>query len=209
MTQENSRKRLWITWGGVGGAISFIILSGFILGERNIQKCNAGDAYACSTVSGSDSNRITNKGYLAKLEREKQRELARIKREEVEAKKREAIRQQLAAAAAKEKAEEEKKFKAEGWWEASNGVYLRWCTDANPCPGNASDHYTSSVWRAMAWCKERACGDIYARMNISSGGAVIGWTNDTAYGDFGEKVVLTFGSHLSGQGEIVEFLARG
>jgi hypothetical protein len=208
MTQENSGKRQWIIWGSIGGTISIIALGGFILSEQNIQKCNTGDIYACSTVSRSDSPRITNKAYLAELERKKEKELERIEREKVEAKKREIVRQQLAAAAAKEKADKEAKFKAEGWWEASNGIYLRWCTDANPCPGNASDHYTSRVWRAMVWCKERACGDIYARMNISSGGAVIGWTNDTAYGAFGQKVVLTFGSHLSGQGEIVEFLAR-
>ena len=61
----------------------------------------------------------------------------------------------------------------------------------------------------MVWCKERACGDIYARLNISQNGTVVGWTNETAYGGFGQKVVLTFGSYTSGRGHIVEFVARG
>lgn len=34
-------------------------------------------------------------------------------------------------------------------------------------------------------------------------------TNDTAYGDIGQKVVLTFQSSTSGKGRIVEFKARG
>ena len=61
----------------------------------------------------------------------------------------------------------------------------------------------------MVWCKERACGDIYARMNILNGGTVVGWTNETAYGGYNQKVVLTFGSYTRGQGNIVEFSARG
>ena len=110
---------------------------------------------------------------------------------------------------AEAKADADAKFKTEGWWQVSDGVLVRWCTDANPCPGSASEHYSDYVWRAMVWCKDRSCGDIYARMNIERGGAVIGWTNDTAYGDLGQKVVLTFGSHLQGQAQIVEFKARG
>lgn len=112
----------------------------------------------------------------------------------------EKIKRQLAA---------EAKFKAEGWWKETNGIYVRWCTDENPCPGSPKDHYTKVVWRAMVWCKERPCGDIYARLNISKDDVIIGWTNATGYGDYGQKVVLTFGSHLSGNGQIVDFRARG
>jgi len=107
------------------------------------------------------------------------------------------------------KAAADAKFKAEGWWQAQPGIFVRWCEPDSSCPGRASDHYTDRVWRAMVWCKERACGDIYARMNILNGETVVGWTNDTAYGSFGQKVVLTFGSHISGSGRIVEFKARG
>jgi hypothetical protein len=147
--------------------------------------------------------------YNTALEQRKKRQEANEAKRQKEIAAAHARADQAKLKAAEEIAKADAKFKAEGWWEASNGVYVRWCTDANPCPGSASDHYTAKVWRAMVWCKERACGDIYARMNISSGGAVIGWTNDTAYGDYGQKVVLTFGSHLSGKGQIVEFNARG
>ena len=107
------------------------------------------------------------------------------------------------------KAAADAKFKAEGWREAQPGIFFRWCKPDSSCPGSAQDHYSDTVWRAMVWCKERACGDIYARMNILNGGVVVGWTNDTAFGDYGQKVVLTFGSHIRGSGRIVEFKARG
>ena len=34
---------------------------------------------------------------------------------------------------------------------------------------------------------------------------LVGWTNDTAYGGYGQKVVLMFGSSTSGSGRLVEF----
>ena len=113
------------------------------------------------------------------------------------------------AAAAKAKAAEEAKFKAEGWWEAQNGIFIRWCGSSNPCPGPTSNGYSDYTWQAMVWCKEHACGDIYARLNILNGETIVGWTNETAYADYGQKVVLTFGSSTRGSGRIVEFIARG
>lgn len=110
---------------------------------------------------------------------------------------------------AKAAAAERAKFEAEGWWEADNGVFLRWCTDKNPCPGPAGNGYSDYSWKAMVYCRDRACGDIYARLNIERDGVVIGWTNDTAYGDYRQKVVLTFGSDKRGNGNIVQFKARG
>ena len=121
----------------------------------------------------------------------------------------EKLRRQAAQAkkAAEEKAAAEAKFKAEGWWEPQEGIFMTWCGKVY-CPGPTSNGYSDYTWRAMVWCKERACGDIYARLNISQNGVVVGWTNDTAYGGYGQKVVLTFGSRTSGTGSIVEFRAR-
>lgn len=116
----------------------------------------------------------------------------------------------LAAEWKRKAAEAEASFKAEGWWEQQPGIFLRWCDGKHPsCPGPRSNAYSDYTWRAMVWCKERACGDIYARLNILNGDTVVGWTNDTAYGSYGQKVVLNFGSHISGTGRIVEFKARG
>ena len=109
---------------------------------------------------------------------------------------------------AEQKRAAEAKFKAEGWWEQKPGIFIRWCGGKNaPCPGRES--YQDYSWRAMVWCKERACGDIYAKLNISQNGTVVGWTNETAYGGYGQKVVLTFGSYTHGNGQLVEFIARG
>lgn len=125
----------------------------------------------------------------------------------------EKYRKEAAERAAKKRklaAEKEAKFKAEGWWEEQPGIFVRWCDGKHPsCPGPTSNGYSDYTWRAMVWCKERACGDIYARMNILNGDTVVGWTNDNAYGGYGQKVVLTFGSSTSGSGRIVEFVARG
>ena len=58
----------------------------------------------------------------------------------------------------------------------------------------------------MVWCKEKACGDIYAKVNLDRNGVVMGWTNDTAYGGYGQKVVLTFQSSSGGStAQLIEF----
>jgi len=110
---------------------------------------------------------------------------------------------------AEAKAAADAKFKAEGWWQQEPGIYVRWCDGDNPsCP--ATNNYEDYVWRAMVWCKDRACGDIYAKINIlDENGTVIGWTNETAYGGYGQKVVLKFGAYTKGRAQIVEFNARG
>ena len=168
-----------------------------------------GDTIRCNQVTKDWLQPdILAKYNIALEQRKKLQEAAEEKRRKLQEANEEERQTEIAAAHARI-AETEAKFKSEGWWEESKGVYIRWCSDANPCPGSASDHYTNQVWRAMVWCKERACGDIYARLNIIRDGVVIGWTNDTAYGDSGQKVVLTFGSHLYGEGRIVEFIARG
>lgn len=168
-----------------------------------------GDTSRCSQVNKAWLQPDILVKYNKALEQRKKRQDAKEEMRQKEIAAAHARADQAKLKAAEEIAKAEAKFKAEGWWQASNGVYVRWCTSGNPCPGSASDHYTARVWRAMVWCKERACGDIYARINIETGGAVVGWTNATAYGDYGQKVVLTFGSHLTGQAKIVEFNARG
>ena len=107
----------------------------------------------------------------------------------------------------------EAKFKAEGWWEKKPGIFVKWCKNASnsyPKRGDCpyTDTYMDSVWRMMVWCKERSCGNIYAKINILQGsdGPVVGWTNDTAYGDYGQKVVLTFQTSSNGNtASLVEF----
>lgn len=77
----------------------------------------------------------------------------------------------------------------------TEGVYWRWCTNDPEC---SSDKVIgdNSYNLMQVWCKEKACGDIYGRVNlISSSGVVVGWTNDTGYGDVGQKVQLTFDSY--------------
>ena len=140
---------------------------------------------------------------LDKAEKERKATLAKMEAEE---KARKAYVSAQNAAAAKEKAATEAKFKAEGWWEPQPGIFLTWCKNVY-CPGPTSNGYSDYTWRAMVWCKERACGNIYARLNITQNGTVVGWTNDTAYGGYGQKVVLTFGSSTRGNGSIVEFKA--
>jgi hypothetical protein len=101
---------------------------------------------------------------------------------------------------------EQQEFQKEGWFEKQPGIYARWCND---CAGSTT--YADYAWRMEVWCKEAKCGDIYARINISQGadGPVIAWTNDTGYGDLGQKVVLTFQSATQGNASLTEFVARG
>jgi hypothetical protein len=83
-------------------------------------------------------------------------------------------------------------------WQATDydGVFLRWCTEDPAC--QAAKGHTSSGGYVLAqvWCNLRRCGDIYARVNlIAENGTVVGWTNDTGYGDRGQVVQLTFSSY--------------
>ncbi len=105
------------------------------------------------------------------------------------------------------------KFKAEGWWQPKRGIFVRWCENASsryPKKGDCprTDSYLDTVWRMMVWCRDTRCGDIYAKVNLSqtNDGPVIGWTNDTAYGDYGQKVILTFQSSANVRyADLVEF----
>lgn len=76
------------------------------------------------------------------------------------------------ARVASERAAAEAKLKAKGqragWWGEEPGIYIRWCDGEHPwCPGPKRNGYSDYTWRAMVWCKERPCGNIYARLNIS------------------------------------------
>lgn len=102
----------------------------------------------------------------------------------------------------------EAKFKAEGWMELKPGIYGRWCTET--C-NNSKVIGRSTYWLMEVWAKDRSAGDIYARINITSNGTVVGWTNDTTYLSQGQKGILTFSTYQSGVNgaQLTEFNARG
>jgi len=80
-------------------------------------------------------------------------------------------------------------------WEATTkeGVYSKWCK-VGECDTSKMSGQQGSI--LMLWCKEQACGDIYAQVNlINASGVVIGYTNDTGYGKKGDKVQLTLSSY--------------
>lgn len=97
--------------------------------------------------------------------------------------------------------------KTEGWWQIQKGIFGRWCTIADPCP-SVPGFYKNS-WQAMIWCKDADCGDINARVNILRDGVIVGWTNESAYANKGDKVVLTFNSEVPGAARMVKFSASG
>ena len=82
----------------------------------------------------------------------------------------------------------------EGWETTSKeGVYSKWCK-VGECDTSKMSGQQGSI--LMLWCKEQACGDIYAQANlINASGVVIGYTNDTGYGKKGDKVQLTLSSY--------------
>ena len=208
-------------------AIAVAALGGLAVHANNTQQnklkaANLRNAEYCITVNSKPNASPTNTCDRVNpdlLSEDKQAEfsVAFAQHTEIKAKKAAERKVALAEMEAKEKARKAKaaeenrkaaaKFAAEGWWQQQPGIYVRWCTDKNPCPYTKS--YQDYTWKAMVWCKERACGDIYARLNISQNGTVVGWTNETAYGGYNQKVVLTFGSYTRGRGNIVEFSARG
>ena len=130
-----------------------------------------------------------------KVNAEKQRAAAEIKKVQAEIK-----NAQLEAA---------KELAEAGWREQLSGIYVRWCTKT--C--SQADVIGDSTFSLMeVWCKERACGDIYAQANFVKNGTTVGWTNDTLYLGYGQKGVLTFqkyGYEGGGSVQLVKFSARG
>jgi hypothetical protein len=114
---------------------------------------------------------------------------------------RQELQRQQATAAAVEAAKP-KPADLNGWRQSDYpGIYWRWC-DPPDCGTNKVIGDNAYVL-AQVWCKTRACGDIYARVNfISDSDVVVGWTNDTGYGDNGQKVQLTFQSSDSGWSKV-------
>lgn len=81
-----------------------------------------------------------------------------------------------------------------GWSSTGKkGIYWKWCSSGE-C--NTSKVIGDNSYALMqVWCKEVACGNIYGRVNLlDDNDVVIGWTNDTGYGDAGQVVQLTFDS---------------
>ena len=82
-----------------------------------------------------------------------------------------------------------------GWSTTSKeGVYTKWCKKGECDTSSVIGEQRYVI--LMVWCKESACGDIYARANLlNASGVVIGYTNDTGYGNLGDKVQLTLSSY--------------
>ena len=124
------------------------------------------------------------------------------KQKEAEAKRKE---QQRIARIKREKEE----FDRMGWSEQQSGIFVRWCTDTCSRAGLIGDGSYSLM---EVWCRDRACGDIYAQVNFIRNGSVVGWTNDTLYLGYGQKGVLTFqkyGLRGGNSTQLVKFSARG
>jgi hypothetical protein len=52
----------------------------------------------------------------------------------------------------------------------------------------------------MVWCRDRPCGGIYIEANqVSENGSVMGWTNDTGNGQYGDVVYLSLRSYYQGE----------
>ena len=185
-------------------ALTGLFAFGIVIG----QTCVPGNAaYEAGTGICVAQNAVTAK---EKAIADKQAAEQKLKDEKARAEQVRRAEAYAAKEAAKEKAAQAK-FEAEGWFELSNGIYGRWCTDT--C-SQAEVVGNSSYWLMEVWAKDRAAGDIYAQINIMQNGVVTGWTNDTAFLDKGQRGVLTFQKYgLSNgaayQAQLTKFNARG
>ena len=178
---------------------------------KTLAACNSGETLACYEVVETKQSEITNPKYLADRKRAAEaiaQAKADAEKQAAASRKRQA---EARAAEAKAIADAEAKFKAEGWFQLKPGIYGRWCTQT--C-SRANVIGSSTYWLLEVWAKDRAAGDIYARVNILRDGVVVGWTNETAYLSKGQRGVLTFSKYTPGHGsrytaQLVKFNARG
>ena len=118
-----------------------------------------------------------------------------------------AMRKQQAANRAAREAERRKRaaemearsMRAQGWSEQrGGGIWFK-------------HHGRDCIWggectyRALVWCKSRACGDIYARISVTKDGIALGTDLASGFGKKGEKVLLTFGPLSNGQPSLIDF----
>lgn len=96
-----------------------------------------GDSARCDKVVRSWLDDTTRVSFDQAMEQRKERQQAAEAKRQQQIADMHARADQAKLKAAEEIAKAEAKFKAEGWWQASNGIYVRWCTDENPCPGSA------------------------------------------------------------------------
>lgn len=223
-------KAKWIICGAIGAGFAGLIAFGASESNkiaRAKRADNLTDAQKCIAVYSSDIIKGTTShcdnvrtDWLSAEVIEKFKD-ALVKHKKVqadkEARRKEEDRAREEAIAKREQkrqaeiAAEQKAFRDAGWWEQAPGIFVRWCTRGpNKCSsgGVIGD---SSYALMEVWCKERACGDIYAQVNLMDSSQVVGWTNDTGFGDRGAKVTLTFDSYRDdwNQAELVKFRARG
>ena len=157
----------------------------------------------------SKSCKKINFDYVSKFDLSLSKELKEfISKKEIDVAKEVEIKEkEIADQLAKEKKDREE-FEKLNWWEIRKGILARYCTQGpKPCSSGAVIGDQSYVLVEI-WCKERACGDIYAKVNLlNSEGTVVGWTNDSSYGGYGQKVVLTFSSYQNNwsKAQLVEF----
>lgn len=165
--------------------------------EAGTGLCIAKNRSALIAEAKANAAKVAKAKAEAKKQAEKQAAEAKAKAE----------RDAAIAKANAQKAAAEAKFKAEGWAQVRDGIYVRWCTDT--C--NNSKVIGDNRYALMeVWAKDRAAGDIYARVNLVRDGVVIGWTNDTTYLSQGQRGVLTFDSYqYFDTAELTEFNARG
>ena len=163
------------------------------------------DAEICIVLGYMDDCRDVDKEEVSKIDAELGKKLNdaiwSAKQKEMEERRKEEER------IAREKSDKEE-FDRMGWVEQEQGIFVRWCKNDCSKAGLIGD----GAYALMeVWCRDRACGDIYAQANFVKNGSVIGWTNDTLYLDYGQKGVLTFQKYgLSGGGsaELVKFSAN-
>ena len=157
--------------------------------EKSIYSCKGIDKQEVASINPDLAKDLNNAIWSANQkeaarERKEQQRLARIRREKEE-------------------------FDRMGWWEQQTGIFVRWCTDTCSRAGLIGDGSYSLM---EVWCRDRACGDIYAQVNFIRNGSVVGWTNDTLYLGYGQKGVLTFqkyGLRGGNSTQLVKFSARG
>ena len=170
--------------------------------------CGIGNQGACTELARRqqyseelDANRKRSNEALAQAKADAEKQAAASKKRQAAAE----------AKIAEAKAQADAKFKAEGWFQLEPGIYGRWCTKTCSTAEVIGDQ---AYWLMEVWAKDRAAGDVYAQINIVRDGVIIGWTNDTAYIDHGQRAVLTFGKYGlndpgQNQAQLVKFNARG
>lgn len=95
-----------------------------------------------------------------------------------------------------------------GYFELQSGIYGKWCDD---CSQDSKIFDDERIVALEVWCRDVACGDVYAEVNFEKDKVTVDYSNDILTLGKGDRGILTFSTRRADANSyyLVDFSAYG